>query len=789
MAGLDTESLTIEDALRPLIARATRIVDVAAGPIELIDPSSLPPGVVYERREADDLEAGGLGPDTLLITVVGADPDRGGPLAAFGAIRGLGSGGRFAIAVRASLDRATGRDLVDGLAELDGRVVEIDPVFGAGLHAVVVGVRDGGSPHSVEIAPPVAVEERRRDLRTANRLVLGWYLEQLVPTGDDAAAADPNAPSRQEVRRLSQRLNETETRLAAIETSTSYRLGRTVVQAVRRPARVARLIPDLAGLRRRSSPQRSTPAAAGPPSRVDGRAAWYASIRYGPERLFQAHSAGAAGARTRLVIAGVLRDETADALDHDAIVQRLTPNDAMIALERSDPDLLLIETGAFGAGRQWAYAGDPAAVERDRELLRLIDACRGLGRPTVLWRTAATPFPIGIGELVGRFDVVLDATTPGSAAEWRAGVQLSHFNLLGADDDRSDAPLLVGAWDERAPRTTRIAHQALLEGLLEVGLEIRIDERSIAGSEAFPPTLRSAIRGSVDSARAAALYRSRMLVVDDPFASPRGSDRVLEALACGARVVVSRGARPGLPADVVIAVDEVGGVAATVDSVRTAGYLSARQSREVSRALFQEHAVPVALSRLVGRLGLTVDPLLERGVTLIVRTPGGASADDMVAAVLGQTHRPREVVVIVDGDRAAMTRPLDEIAAAGVDVRVAIDPAPETTDSAGAGSWTWAVAEARQPWVRAWTSGYHGPDDLLDLATAAESSRAEAVGYAEGTALAFVGDLPLGEALIRREVLDPDNAPPGALASGRLGPWARRGVRLCGVGEAPRAER
>ena len=782
MAAIGAESLAFADVLRPHLVRVSRILDLSQGQAELLDPSSLPDGIAYERSESGDLEDQVVGTGTLLIAVMDKDPsDHGGSVAVFGALRRLAAGARFAIAVGGPLDRETGRDLVDRLGLLDCHVLEIDPVSGSGLRAVILGVRDSDRPMAVEKDAADPIEQRQLDLRVANRLALGWYLEQLVPTDDRAAATVAEAPSGTDFRRMSQRLGETEARLAAIETSTSYRVGRTIVRAIRRPASVARLVPHLAGVGRRRGSQPPVRPSGGLPSRVDSRAAWNASIRSGPERLFLSHSAGAEGARTRLVIAGVLRDETAELLGHDCTVHRLTPNDATLAIERADPDLLLIETGAFGAGRQWAYAGNPAAVDRDRELIRLIASCRRLGRPAVLWNTAATPFPIGIGELAGRFDVVLEATASGTSAEWLPGVQLARFNLLGADAPRSRTPTLVGTWDERAPRKVRQAHRELLEGLLAVGLEVRVDRHSVAGADAFPGSLRPAIRGTVDPARADAIYRSRALIVDDPFARSGGADRALEALACGARILgTTRGRRSDLPADAVIAVDEAGSVAAAISAANDAGTLPAASARAASRVLFQRHAVPVALARLVARLGLATDPLAERGVSLIVGMSGGTFPDGIAAAILGQTHRPREVIAVVDGDHGSITSALDEIAAAGIRVRVA----DLSADQEGpAHPWAWAVAEANQPWIRAWTSGDHGPDDLLDLVLAAEASRADAVGYVSGPSLAFVGDLPLEASLIRRDVLAPENTPPGALAAGRLEPWVRRGVRICGVGE------
>ena len=67
----------------------------------------------------------------------------------------------------------------------------------------------------------------------------------------------------------------------------------------------------------------------------------------------------AAEPRIRPVVAGILTDSTASALAHDAVVNRVGPNDARLVVERTEPDIVLVETAALGPGRPWAHAGIP----------------------------------------------------------------------------------------------------------------------------------------------------------------------------------------------------------------------------------------------------------------------------------------------------------------------------------------------------------------------------------------------------------------------------------------------
>ena len=51
-------------------------------------------------------------------------------------------------------------------------------------------------------------------------------------------------------------------------------------------------------------------------------------------------------------------------------------------------DLVLIQASALLPGEPWAYATDPAAVDRGRRLARMIVMARALGKPVV---TVAAP--------------------------------------------------------------------------------------------------------------------------------------------------------------------------------------------------------------------------------------------------------------------------------------------------------------------------------------------------------------------------------------------------------------
>ncbi|GHG86071.1 hypothetical protein [Streptomyces lanatus] len=186
---------------------------------------------------------------------------------------------------------------------------------------------------------------------------------------------------------------------------------------------------------------------------------------------------------------------------------------------------------------------------------------------------------------------------------------------------------------------------------------------------------------------------------------------------------------------------------AVVDSdtgVRLARLDPAVQGRERLREMFRADSTRVRLSRLA-RLAGAPDPLDERRVAVLAAPRNRTDVARLVGQVLGQLHRPVEVVV---PDPAG----LDELTAAGVTVR---------------------LGRPRAPWVADWADLTEDRPDtlLLDLMCAQEYSGADAVGHTPAADdYVFVPSLrPL---LVRRS-LHMSGTDPGS--------WAGRGHRLFAV--------
>ena len=355
---------------------------------------------------------------------------------------------------------------------------------------------------------------------------------------------------------------------------------------------------------------------------------------------------------------------------------------------------------------------------------------------------------------------------------------LALFNPIDLDPTRSGPPLLIGRWNAHAPTATRVLMEEFLGAGAAEGLEIRVDARALHGRESFPESLRPSLRGTVDPLAGGALYRTRSLVLADPSGDELGTLRALEALACGARLVTLP--NPVLVqagGDAVTSVEDTHQAGPAIRAALAAGARQVPEVRAVLRAIFAEHAVPVALAALVERLGLRIDPLRQRGVAAILRPADGRDWGSMIDGILNQSHRPCEIVVQRGLEPGPTERALDALRSAGVALRFVDQTDARAPLAALAGA-------ATTPWVAVWGSEHgRGGDSLLDLMMAAESSGADVIGSAGDGAWRYVDDLPVAGSVVRRELLA--SGPPGDFdelsGSPRFRPWARRGVKLFGI--------
>jgi hypothetical protein len=222
------------------------------------------------------------------------------------------------------------------------------------------------------------------------------------------------------------------------------------------------------------------------------------------------------------------------------------------------------------------------------------------------------------------------------------------------------------------------------------------------------------------------------------------AELVGEAKALGRKAVLWRDApAAGAPGLAHLAWDAVidGGT-----GVRLSRLDPVADGRERLWEVFRHDSTRLRLSRLAELTGAP-NPLDGRRVAVLAAPQGAADVARLTEQVLGQAHRPAEVIV-PDPERAV----LDELPAAGVAVH---------------------AGEPTAPWVADWTDlSQDRPDTLLlDLMCAQEYSGADAVGHTPADDdYAFVPQLR--PALVRRSLF---------LAGAPADTWSRKGHRLFAV--------
>jgi hypothetical protein len=265
---------------------------------------------------------------------------------------------------------------------------------------------------------------------------------------EDAGVAAERERLARQLRETRMQLAMTETRLSALEQSSTMRFGRTIANAAKKPWPRGALLPrDLFRLwKDRAAPKSgaanaATALAAAQLADLSGTGGRFLSSLTAPGVLALADpaltlagglSAGSVGTGAGLVIAGAISTLGCATLAPDAVVHPLLPHDADVLLEGTGADLVLIEAAALLPGAPWAYATDPAAADRGRRLARLIVLARSLGKPVVLVRNVPQSLMPGIGWLAASCDAVVEAGL---------GVQLARFNPIGITVARATTPI------------------------------------------------------------------------------------------------------------------------------------------------------------------------------------------------------------------------------------------------------------------------------------------------------------------------------------------------------------
>ncbi|MFE4666679.1 hypothetical protein ACFRI7_17785 [Streptomyces sp. NPDC056716] len=418
--------MRLTDLLRPHLDGVTSVVDATPGALDLEPYLHLPDGVTLRRG------AQAVGEGELVLVSYGPDARlHGTESAVLAVLERMRPGGRGLIVFGHRGPDLPYHRLLDALVAHHCQVLRAAPLDYVHLHAGAVFARtDELLPPDDWFGRPVPAEGFTTALRIADEYVLADLvsrslrakvldLERTVEETEAARGSERRdglaerlAAAERDKARLSgalrgarDRVEVLQARVAMLEGSTSLRVGRALVSAARSPQRGASRLPkELYGLWRGRTAQ-SAPAK---PARTAAAATAEAeALQDG--RLHLAHRAFTSAPRDRLVLTGVLTDDTAAAFATDAVVNPALPHDGELIVRRTDPDAVVVQLSACTGYGPWAHTGTGFAPDLDRRLAEMLTEARVAGRACVLWRDG----PASAAPLLSRlaWDAVLDTDT------------------------------------------------------------------------------------------------------------------------------------------------------------------------------------------------------------------------------------------------------------------------------------------------------------------------------------------------------------------------------------------
>lgn len=498
--------MRLTDLLHPHLDEVTSVVDATSGGLRLDPYLHLPPGVDLTRHEQP------VGEGELMLLCYGPDPALHGDEAdCLTALERMRPGARGLIVFGHPGTDLPYHRLLDALVAHRCQVLHAASLGYTHLHAgAVFACTEELLPPHDWFGRPLPADGFATALRIADEYVLADFVSRsqrarlidleraaeesaraLENTREDGLAERLAAAVRDKdqltaaLRGARDRVGVLEARVSMLEGSTSLRVGKALVSAARSPKRrAARLPGELYGLWR----QRKA---------VKGRAAGSRTPASAPEtplddRFYLSHRALSVAPRDRLVITGVLTDRTAADFAADAVVGRVLPHDGRLLVERTDPDVFLVQLSACtGEAGPWTLTGTGLAPDLDHRLAELVGQARGLGRTAVLWRDGPASSAPGLSQLP--WDAVLDGDT---------GTALARLDPVTDGRDR-----LRDVFQQDSTRV-RLARLAELAGAADP-----LDERRVA--------VLAAPRDATDVARLVAqalgqLHRPAEVVVADP---------------------------------------------------------------------------------------------------------------------------------------------------------------------------------------------------------------------------------------------------------------------------------
>lgn len=469
--------------------------------------------------------------------------------------------------------------------------------------------------------------------------------------------------------------------LRRLEGSGTVLVGRAFVQVPRRPKYLLRLPWDLLTFIRKRRVAQALRLGSPPAVVASGPAA-----RSSPP-VTHAPASSSGGTQpalfptidpVRLRIATVARPPLVDRLRAGAEVESIAAGgwrgDLRRRLDRVD--LFLVDAMAGFSSGSWRGLGNPGDVERTSELIRLLESASVNGIPSVLLVRNGR-VPAGLRALEDRFTAVLPWELGPSG--WDPGVPLNRLPWP-SDRERADQPLHVMETDSGMLS----AEKAWLAALKTARLQ-----RWVVGADAVfdrDPGDVKAVR--FPTMPFAALSERAVVAV------PSEGDILVAtaALAAGCRVVarVPVGDLTGSPGVTIVERPQ-----RVRDLLERQSDVAPPDQLTMRRRLLDLGSTEERLVALAALLDLPIAGSLrrQRGLSVLASVSNRHSGEALARAVLGQTRRPCDVVVVTD-------QPLDvawiqELRATGLNV----------TSHPRSAYWWQVAASARRSLIAMWQEG------------------------------------------------------------------------------------
>lgn len=256
--------------LPSLFDGVSEVVDLSPAEADLRTHLRLPEEQTYGRYDAADPEKPELGRGTLVIGLIGPDPTQHtDPADLAPLLRRLPTGAQVLLVAAWPILEFPHHRLLGPLVESRCQVVEavtVDHARRHGFHLALVIRRVDAlvtpRPHLLDHAPgaPAATDERPDELATVLRMANEYVMTDLIARPTRRRVMDLEERTRELGRKVEQleavvakrdtRLQELERRLAAaqqrmanLQSSTTFQVGRVVVDGARRPGRAVVSVP------------------------------------------------------------------------------------------------------------------------------------------------------------------------------------------------------------------------------------------------------------------------------------------------------------------------------------------------------------------------------------------------------------------------------------------------------------------------------------------------------------------------------------------------------------------